>query len=256
MDNAYTRRDSNWPTSPSPSVTAGNDPTYSPMTIPNPNPAMNLSILTPDAISHHSMAAHVTPVGGGLSPFTGASAPNCRPVERQRNGFDKTSVFTRAGGRKEHPMSNDRDCGKDRFKRRADLALAALVTAVLLSGCATSGPAGVGFSAQPLAANRYMVTVAGTNARENSLVRRAAEVTVQAGYTHFTLGPENIESRTYYRFIGDTFLHGPHYGRRAGLWPEYPNWPETYYSASAEVVLLRPDEAAGNPQAIEARPLL
>jgi hypothetical protein len=152
-------------------------------------------------------------------------------------------------------MLNNQDYGKDRFKRRVELALAALVTAVLLSGCATSGPAGVRFSDQPLSANRHVVTVAGTADAgvENSLLRRAAEVTLQAGYTHFALGPENIESKTYYQPIGDIYLHGPDYGRRAGLWPEYPNFPEVHSFASAEIVMLRPDEAVGNPQAIDAR---
>lgn len=156
-------------------------------------------------------------------------------------------------------MPNGQSDDKARFKRRADMAVAALFTVLLLGGCATSGPAGVSFSDQPLSANRYMVTVSGRAPRDNAgndLLRHAAEVTVRAGYTHFALGAENVQSRTYYYPLGDTYLHGPDYGRRAGLWPEYPNVPDIRYLASAEIVMLRPDEAAGNPQAIEARGLL
>jgi hypothetical protein len=91
---------------------------------------------------------------------------------------------------------------------------------------------------------------------QDDVLRRAAELTLRAGYTHFTLGVENIDSRTYYFPIFDNYLHGPDYARRAGLWPEYPLVPETHYMASAEIVMLGPEEAAGNPQAIEARTLL
>jgi hypothetical protein len=106
-----------------------------------------------------------------------------------------------------------------------------------------------------------MVAVSGSRAIprddvQRYLLRRAAEITLRAGYTHFTLGAEDIDAQTYYYFGGDTFLHGPDYARRAGLWPEYPNVPETRYMATAEIAMLRPDEAAGNPQAIEAQSLL
>ena len=137
-------------------------------------------------------------------------------------------------------------------------AAAAAVTALLLSGCATEGP---GYTAQPVAPNRYMLSLAGSTPGyqrdvEDNLVRRAALLTLRAGYTHFALTGQDIDGRTYFFHGGDTFLHGPDYARRAGLWPEYPKVPETYYLASAEVTMLRPDEAAGNPQAIDARAVL
>ena len=137
------------------------------------------------------------------------------------------------------------------------LALAT-VTALLLSGCVTGGP---GFTAQPVAPNRYMLSLAGSTpgfqpAVQENLVRRAALLTLRSGYTHFALTAQDIDGRTYFFPGGDTYLHGPDYGRRAGLWPEYPNVPETHYLASAEITMLRPDEAASNPQAIDARAVL
>ncbi len=138
------------------------------------------------------------------------------------------------------------------------LMAAAAVTAVLLSGCATEGP---GYSAQAVAPNRYMLSLTGSTPGfqrdvEDNLVRRAALITLSAGYTHFALSAQDIDGRTYFFHGGDTFLHGPDYARRAGLWPEYPKVPETYYLASAEVTMLMPDEAAANPQAIDARAVL
>jgi hypothetical protein len=136
-------------------------------------------------------------------------------------------------------------------------ATVAVVTAALSSGCATAP----GFTAQPLAPNRYMLSLTGsaegtTGAAEDNLMRRAALFTLRSGYTHFTITGQDIDGRTYYFPIGDAYLHGPDYARRAGLWPEYPNVPETFFSASAEVVMLRPEEAASNPQAIDAQRVL
>jgi hypothetical protein len=163
-------------------------------------------------------------------------------------------------------MLNDPE-GKHRFKRPMGMAIAVVVTVAMLGGCASApdyrplGASGVGYTDQALSANRYMVAVSGSRAIprddvQRYLLRRAAEVTLRAGYTHFTVGAEDIDAQTYYYFGGDTFLHGPDYARRAGLWPEYPNVPETRYMATAEIAMLSPDEAAGNPQAIEARSLL
>jgi hypothetical protein len=133
-------------------------------------------------------------------------------------------------------------------------AVAGVIVVSMLAACAAMPPRLA--SDERVAANRAIVRLSGTTTSgdvQNDLLRRAAAVTLQSGYTHFTLGGEDIASRTYYFPIGDTYLHGPDYGRRAGLWPEYPLVPETHYTGSAEVVMLRPDEAAGNPQAIDAR---
>jgi hypothetical protein len=150
----------------------------------------------------------------------------------------------------------------------AKIAVAVVSTAVLLSACATApddyrplGVSGVGYTDQALGPNRYMVAVSGSRAIarddvERFVLRRAAEVTLREGYTHFTLTDEDVEASTFFWPGSDTYLHGPNYARRAGLWPEYPDMPQTRYSATAEVTMLRPDEASGNPQAIEARSVL
>ena len=155
-------------------------------------------------------------------------------------------------------MLNDHNHRNIRFTRRTGTAL---LTILLLGGCATAANEGRVVSAQPLAPNRYMVTLSGSTEgvqgnAENNLLRRAAELTLRSGYTHFAIAQQDIESKTYYFPIGDTYLHGPAYGIRAGLWPEYPNVPETHYLTSAEVTMLMPGEAAGNPEAIDARSIL
>jgi hypothetical protein len=153
-------------------------------------------------------------------------------------------------------------------KQSTKIAFLAASTAMLLSACATApdayqplGASGVGYTDQSLGPNRYMVAVSGSHAIarddvERFVLRRAAEVTLREGYTHFTLSDEDVQASTFLWPGSDMYLHGPDYARRAGLWPEYPDIPQTRYSATAEVTMLRPDEAAGNPQAIEARTVL
>src|SRR5262245_32952447 len=145
-----------------------------------------------------------------------------------------------------------------KFTRSLQNALTGAIVLLLLAACPTNAPGGI-VSFQSVAPNRAIVTLTGNTIGtdvQNNLLRRAAEVTLRAGYTHFTLGMENVETRTYHFPIGDQFLHGPDYGRRAGLWPEYPLVPETHYFGSLEIVMLSPDEAADNPQAIEAQSVL
>jgi hypothetical protein len=151
-------------------------------------------------------------------------------------------------------MLNRQEDATRRSARAIRTGFSAVIAVSILVGCSTLPPRLA--SDQPVSANRAVVRLSATTTSgdvQSDLLRRAAEVTLQSGYTHFMLGAEDIDSRTYYFPIGDTYLHGPDYGRRAGLWPEYPLVPETHYSGSAEVVMLRPDEAAGNPQAIDAR---
>ena len=152
--------------------------------------------------------------------------------------------------------------------RATTIALLAVSTVMLLSACATApdayrplGVSGVGYTDQALGPNRYMVEVSGSRAIardevERYVLQRAAEVTLREGYTHFTLSDEDVEASTFLWPGSDMYLHGPDYARRAGLWPEYPDIPQTRYRATAEVTMLRPDQAAGNPQAIEARSVL
>jgi len=69
----------------------------------------------------------------------------------------------------------------------------------------------VGYTDQQLTANRYRVTFTGRNTtkreevEETIWLRRAAEVTLDAGYTHFVFDTRNTEAKTYYRQDFDTF---------------------------------------------------
>ena len=173
--------------------------------------------------------------------------------------------------------------------RRWSAATIALVF-LTLSACATGpvykprGPGdAVGYTDQQLTANRYRVTFTGrTSTRrdevENYLLRRAAEVTLAAGYTHFVFDTRNTEARTYYRQSFDTlndpffypgYPYGPYFGGNPWFWSTWPYdpirpypyfqndiRPITSYSAYSEIVMMNGDQAAGDRNAISARELL
>lgn len=178
---------------------------------------------------------------------------------------------------------------KEHIARAASLALAAL-----LIGACTTGPIykprapgeTVGYTDLQLTANRYRVTFSGNSATrredvENSLLRRAAEVTLGAGYTHFVFDDRDTVARTYYRqnfsSIDPYFGYPYYFGPRSWYWSAwsdpfyrpYPGYfgygygygygdlrPVTSYSAYAEIVMLNPAQAADNPRAIDAQSLL
>jgi hypothetical protein len=154
-------------------------------------------------------------------------------------------------------------------------ALGVALAVSLMAGCATTvAPdyrpltpgARVGYSDLQLSPNRYRVSFLGSTAStrddvEKYLLRRAAEVTLQTGHTHFVLTNRDTERDTY--LVGDNYLRGPAYY----YYPYRPwygrdpywtgdTWSEKTYSAYAEVVMFMPNEAASNPQAIEASSLL
>lgn len=159
------------------------------------------------------------------------------------------------------------------IRSRVQKACSTLLTASLLAACATAlpdyrprGPGGlVGYSDLQLAPNRYRISFSGSSAStrddvEIYLLRRAAEVTLQAGYTHFALSRQDTDRST--RYIGDSYLNGPyHYYYPRSLYWNYPYWagdawPVDSYSAYGEVVMYRSDEAASHPEAIDALSLL
>ena len=163
------------------------------------------------------------------------------------------------------------------------------VTALaLLLGCASilaacqTGPAyrergpgeSIGYTDQRLTENRYRVTYAGGNATtreevEDFLLRRAAEVTLDSGYSHFVFDARDTSAETYYRSafgtgsrFGIGFGHfGPspwYYSRFAFADPFYGDdlRPITRFEAYSEIVMLEPDEAADDPFAVDAREIL
>jgi hypothetical protein len=144
----------------------------------------------------------------------------------------------------------------------------------MLAGCATTtapdyGPrppgGSVGYSDLQLTPNLYRVSFSGSTAStrddvEKYLLRRAAEVTLQTGHTHFVLRDRDTERDINY--YGNNYLGGPGYYYPYGSWyGNYPGWAgdgwrANTYSSYAEVVMFNSDEAARNPQAIDALKLL
>lgn len=169
---------------------------------------------------------------------------------------------------------------RPQFHRQIGVWLAASVGVVLLAACQTmpvyrpaDSKGGVGYSEQQLAANRYRVSFSGgvsthRNQVEDYLLRRSAEVTKQAGFTHFTFDDRDTEARTYYHTTFDPsdrwgwWRYGPR--ARFAYWSSwnYPfGWdedviPVTRYTAYAEIVTLTAAQAANNPEAIEADDVL
>jgi hypothetical protein len=157
--------------------------------------------------------------------------------------------------------------------------VAAAVLALVLFGLAacetgpTYRPRGpgevVGYRDRQIAPNRYRVSFAGGSATtredvEDYLLRRAAEVTLGAGYAYFTFDDRGTDARTYYRtaFITPGFgpFDYPYYWRPYywSSWEFGPSWrtgefiPVTRYTAYSEIVMLTPEQAENNPQAISA----
>ena len=120
----------------------------------------------------------------------------------------------------------------------------------------------VGFDEVRLAPNRYRVEFSGraTSSRqevENRLEQRAAEVTLQSGYTHFVINMRDTEINTsrIAGFIPDAYLHGPDYFNRARHWSNIPlafEGLETNYIATADIAMLRADEVPQNVAALSA----
>jgi hypothetical protein len=185
------------------------------------------------------------------------------------------------------PLANRRK----RVTRAASLTLASLLAAACASGPVYKPRAPgetVGYTDTQLTANRYRVTFSGNSATkredvENSLLRRAAEVTLSSGFTHFVFDDRDTVARTYYRqsfssfdpYFGSPYYYGPRFWYWSnGPYPYYPPYPGylgpgygygygygdlrpvTSYSAYAEIVMLDPQQAADNPRAIDAQSLL
>lgn len=140
----------------------------------------------------------------------------------------------------------------------------------LLAACSTipqeyrpRPPAGsVGFNEVRLSPDRYRVEFAGraTSSRqdvEDRLEQRAAEVTLQSGFTHFVIDMRDTElnTRRIAGFIPSAYLHGPDYFNRARRWSNIPlafEGLETNYIATAEIAMLRADEVPQNVAALSA----
>jgi hypothetical protein len=173
------------------------------------------------------------------------------------------------------------------LRRAAAVACAAGV--LLLSACATAtatGPAyrpqasdeGAGYADEQIGATRYRVSFSGdaetTRAQvEDYLLRRAAEITVRAGYSYFQFDNRSTETDTsFYRTTdnwdpttGLAFGLGRRYPGRSehfakgsvpAFWSEKEAVPITRYTVRSEIVMLTPDQLATHPGALAAREIL
>ena len=140
-----------------------------------------------------------------------------------------------------------------------------ILLGALIAGCSTPSEYGprppgglVGYSNLQLSPTRYRVSFEGSTGStqddvETYLLRRAAEVTLQAGYTHFVMSGRHIERSTE-SFGGYPYDGGYHYGY-SPYWT-VDSWSATRFSASAEITTMNSGEAVGNSEAVEAITLL
>jgi hypothetical protein len=122
----------------------------------------------------------------------------------------------------------------------------------------------VGYTDEKLAANRYRVTYSGSASTrretvEDFLLLRAAQVTLESGFTFFVFDTRDTEAKTTYysSFSGWPGWRG--YGWYWHSWPFGPPYydeesqPITRYEAYAEIVMLNDAEAKSEPRALNAR---
>ena len=150
------------------------------------------------------------------------------------------------------------------FLGLAGVALAACATMPVYQ--AQTSPGGVGYSDMQLASNRYRVTYTGSYATsrdvvEDFLLRRAAEVTLKAGYHWFIFDTRDTKAKTTYF---SEFAGWPGWGGYGWYWHSwafgppgpYEAYPQTRYHAYAEIVLLTDEQAKSEPRALEANDVL
>ncbi len=159
-----------------------------------------------------------------------------------------------------------------------------------LAGCATPAAyapmmpgQATGYTDRQISENRWRVTFTGNSVTprelvETNLLRRAADVTLAAGRTHFIFDTRDTKARTRYDAFptGSGFGYGGFgyggfggYGYGPGFWRFRPAWgyyggfgPEvdivssTKYESYAEIVLLTADQAARDPRALDARDVI
>ncbi|MGE0408228.1 MAG: hypothetical protein AB7P23_03075 [Amphiplicatus sp.] len=152
-----------------------------------------------------------------------------------------------------------------------------------LAACATSTPyqsaeagRGYGFSEQRIESNRYRITFRGNSSTtretvENSLLFRAAELTVENGFDHFIVVENDTEARTSYSSTASPAFFGRYGYGYPGAYYAFPyyaygfGWGYPYdsytrevvrYSAVAFVTMHKGPKPADNPQAFNAREVI
>ncbi|HEY4274691.1 MAG TPA: hypothetical protein VGM68_04350 [Rhizomicrobium sp.] len=167
----------------------------------------------------------------------------------------------------------------------------AIMGLLALAGCATPaayapmGPGqATGYTDRQIADNRWRITFTGNSVTpretvETNLLRRAADVTLAAGRTHFIFDTRDTRSRTRYDAFPTGGGFGGYggfgyggfggYGYGPGFWRFQPRWgyyggfgpdvdivSSTKYESYAEIVLLSADQAAHEPRALDARDVI
>lgn len=164
---------------------------------------------------------------------------------------------------------------------------ASLLALAALAGCASPAPYAprapgqlTGYTDQELTANRYRISFTGNSVTpretvENYLMLRAAEVSLAAGYDHFVFDTRKTQAHPHVTVLDDPFgyggfgpsiyargFYGPGYWRFRPRWG-YPGFGPpvdvmvtTNYEAYAEIVLLKPDQVAKEPRAVDAREVI
>jgi len=138
----------------------------------------------------------------------------------------------------------------------------------VLAACATTTPyqpregsRGYGYSEQMLESNRYRVNYTGNSSTpretvENYLLYRAAELTLQHGYSYFKMVQQDTDRNTEYRhsfsggyggFYGGYCRWGPALGLGATT-----STAETQYEAQAMILMFKGDKPAEDAGAFDA----
>ena len=159
----------------------------------------------------------------------------------------------------------------------------ALAVACGLAACATSTPyqpadrGGYGFSDQRIEETKYRITFRGNSSTsretvENSLLYRAAELTVESGFDYFVVSEQDTEANKRYSsspspaFYGRYYYgYGPYccafpyyaYGWGwGGGYGDYSTREYTRYTAIAFVSMHKGQKPADNPEAFDARSVI
>src|SRR5258706_9281034 len=175
-------------------------------------------------------------------------------------------------------VRNTRMQAQIRTKHRLCRVRRACAGAILLLCACATGPAyrtqasdsGIGYSDEKISPTRNRVSFSGDNETtrtqvEDYLLRRAAELTMRAGYNYFLLDNRSTEADTNLYRTTDTW--NPDTGLAFGLGRRYPGrsehfakfsvpafWSQseavsiTRYTARPDIILLAPDHLSTHPR--------